>query len=181
VSRARAGADDDARASGQGGARGAQAIIGSAGRLPGVGRERARHDGYGEQLASHQGGGAFEGLQQGAARLPQRRAPDAGRHRRAAATGGGAPACLELERIEEAISASEPLPQQSRPTGSIKPTWAVALAWDLATKWGRNVTLTVGGDWWRLAAILYGRLPLIDLYRHMLAFEPELSPFRGWF
>jgi len=97
------------------------------------------------------------------------------------ATGGGAPACLELERIEEAISASEPLPQQYRPTGSIKPTWAVALAWDLATKWGRNVTLTVGGDWWRLAAILYGRLPLIDLYRHMLAFEPELSPFRGWF
>ena len=97
------------------------------------------------------------------------------------ATGGGAPACLELERMEEAISASEPLPQQYRARASIKPTWAVALAWDLATKWGRSVTLTVGGDWWRLAAILYGRVPLIDLYRHMLAFEPELSPFRGWF
>jgi hypothetical protein len=91
--------------------------------------------------------------------------------------GGGVPiGGISLEQIEDSISWSEP--QRVRPRGSIKPTWAVALAYELCTELGASVGLTHRGDWWRVAAILYGRLPPIDLFRHMRKFKPEFSPFR---
>jgi hypothetical protein len=63
--------------------------------------------------------------------------------------------------------------------GRWRQAFAVALAYELATDWGRSVARTCKGDWWQLAAILYGEWPPLDLYRHILRFEPERSPFRA--
>jgi hypothetical protein len=96
---------------------------------------------------------------------------------------------LTLDRIESAIRDANRANAQIvaaravragevdiRP-GAIKPSFAVGLAFELAMDWGASVALTVKGDWWRLAAVLYGES--VDLYRHMRMLKPELSLRRG--
>ena len=65
-----------------------------------------------------------------------------------------------------------------RAAGRWRQAYAVALAHWLLTKWEGNAALTRKGDWWWLAAILYGRRQPLDLFRHMRAFKLELSPLR---
>jgi hypothetical protein len=45
--------------------------------------------------------------------------------------------------------------------------------------WGSDefISTTRKGTWWQLSAILYGD-PDADLFQHLRAFKPELSPFR---
>jgi hypothetical protein len=103
---------------------------------------------------------------------------------------------LQLESAYEALCAITgvgPVPAQNPEPqhytlypgagGRWKQACAVALAYELLmTWWGGDefVTITRKGSWWRLSAILYGD-PAHDLYRHLRAFKPELSPFRGLF
>jgi hypothetical protein len=64
--------------------------------------------------------------------------------------------------------------------GRWKQAFAVALAYALLMKWWGSEELiktTRKGPWWRLSAILYGD-PTYDLFRHLRAFKPELSPTR---
>jgi hypothetical protein len=64
--------------------------------------------------------------------------------------------------------------------GRWKQAFAVAFAYELLMEWWGGdefITTTRKGSWWRLSAILYGDED-IDLFRHLRAFKPELSPLR---
>jgi hypothetical protein len=102
-------------------------------------------------------------------------------HKAALATGAGVPLYPTLAHIESAIKETEPrryeLLYRARGT---KPTFAVALAYELLMEWWGSdefISTTRKGTWWRLSAILYGD-PDVDLFQHLRAFKPELSPFR---
>jgi hypothetical protein len=102
-------------------------------------------------------------------------------HKAALATGAGVPPHFDLVRIESAIRASEPRRYEVLyRAGGTKPTFAVALAYELLMEWWGGdefITTTRKGSWWQLSAILYGD-PDADLFRHLRRFKPELSPFR---
>jgi hypothetical protein len=110
--------------------------------------------------------------------------------------GGGVSLDFSLERIEREIRACEPRrfkiihlskmgehqvlrEGEALRVGATKPTFAVALAYELLKQWGGKIVKTPRGDWGQLSAILYGDLD-IDLSRHLRKFRPELSPFRRW-
>jgi hypothetical protein len=109
------------------------------------------------------------------------------------AAGGAVSRDLNLDRIEREIRARESrrfkviyrVDDKHRMlndgeclrVGATKPTFAVALAYELLKEWGRKIEKTPRGDWGQFSAILYGN-PDIDLSRHMRKFRPELSPFR---
>lgn len=101
-------------------------------------------------------------------------------YKAALTTGAGVPLYPTLAHIESAIKATEPpryeLLYRARGT---KPTFAVALAYELLMEWWGNdefITTTRKGTWWRLSAILYGDTDA-DLFQYLRAFKPELSPF----
>lgn len=87
--------------------------------------------------------------------------------------------------VESAIASIENLgePEQYElypgAGGRWRQAFAVALAYELLMEWWGSdefIACTRKGPWWRLSAILYGED--IDLFRHLRAFRPELSPFR---
>ena len=101
-------------------------------------------------------------------------------HKALLAAGGAVPPHLDLVRIESAIRASKPRRYEVLyRAGGTKQTFAVALAYELLMKWWGSdefIKRTRKGPWWELSAVLYGED--IDLFRHLRAFRPELSPFR---